>query len=76
MADLESWSRENLINLARQANADRNRLLAASIELANREANTLRVLKDVLGEFERICDEVCKVPVRNAAYRAGMELFN
>lgn len=74
-SDFRAWTQENLAKFAKDANEDRNRLLAAGIKQANDNANTLRVLKNLMKEFDRICNENCKVPVRNAAYRQAMDVF-
>lgn len=64
MTDFKSWSQENLAKLA----ADQQ---AAIIAQANEHAATLVVLKGVLEFCDELCDQFCKVGVRNEAYRAG-----
>lgn len=66
MADFPSWSQQNLAALA----ADQQ---AAMVALNNANAHTLSVLQRLAQEYARLCDEVCKVPTRHAAYVAAIE---
>ena len=66
MADFPSWSQQNLAALA----ADQQ---AAMVALNNANAHTLGVLQRLAQEYAKLCDEVCKAPVRNAAYVAAIE---
>ena len=64
--DLKAWSQQNLAALA----ADQQ---AAMVALNNANAHTLCILQRLAQEYAKLCDEVCKVPVRNAAYVAAIE---
>lgn len=66
MADFTQWSQQNLAALA----ADQQ---AAMVALNNANAHTLGVLQRLAQAHAKLCDEVCKVPVRNAAYVAAIE---
>ena len=66
MADFQSWSQQNLAALA----ADQQ---AAMVALNNANAHTLSVLQRLAQEYAKLCDEVCKVPVRNPAYVSAIE---
>ena len=68
MADFPSWSQPTLAALAADQQAE-------IVRLNNELARTLVVLEGLAETFERECDQFCKVPVRNAAYVAAMELL-
>ena len=68
MADFASWSQANLANLAADQQAE-------IVRLNNELARTLVVLKGLAEAYAELCDQVCKVPVRNPAYVAAMELL-
>lgn len=69
MADFKSWRTENLVKFAEDADAEMNRLLAASIANANETARVLKVLSDLMTEYERMGDVYCFVPARHEAYQ-------
>ena len=69
--DFRSWRTENLIKFAEDANAEMNRLLAASIANANETARVLNVLRGLMTEYERMGDVYCFVPARHEAYRVA-----
>lgn len=66
MADFASCSQQNLAAVA----ADQQ---AAMVALNNANAHTLGILQRLAQEYAKLCDEVCKVPVRNPAYIAAIE---
>ena len=68
MADFASWSQPTLAILATDQQAE-------IVRLNNELAVTLAVLKGLAEEYAELCDQVCKVPVRNADYVAAMELL-
>ena len=65
----------NLVQYAKDAASDRNRLLAANIALSKSEAEAMRILRDLTVEFEVMCDQFAKKPNRSAAYREAKELL-
>ena len=75
MADFKSWRTENLVKFAEDANAEMNRLLAASIANANETARVLAVLRGLMTEYERMGDVYCFVPARHEAYRDADGVF-
>ena len=76
MPDFPSWKHENLVKFAEDADAEMNRLLAASIANANETARVLKVLSDLMTEYERMGDVYCFVPARHEAYRAAKRVFD
>jgi hypothetical protein len=75
MADFHSWKHENLVKFAEDADAEMNRLLAASIANANETARVLKVLSDLMTEYERMGEVYCFVPARHEAYRDADRLL-
>jgi len=75
MPDFKSWRTENLVKFAEDANAEMNRLLAASIANANETARVLQVLRGLMTEYERMGDVYCFVPARHQAYRDAEGVF-
>ena len=71
MPDFRSWRTENLVKFAEDADAEMNRLLAASIANANETARVLTVLRGLMTEYERMGDVYCFVPERHEAYRVA-----
>ncbi len=69
MPDFKSWKHENLVKFAEDADAEMNRLLAASIANANETARALTVLRGLMTEYERMGDVYCFVPARHEAYQ-------
>ena len=75
MPDFKSWKHENLVKFAEDANAEMNRLLAASIANNNETARVLNVLRGLMTEYERMGDVYCFVPARHEAYRDADRLL-
>lgn len=75
MPDFKSWRTENLVKFAEDADAEMNRLLAASIANANETARVLNVLRGLMTEYERMGDVYCFVPERHEAYRVAEKVF-
>lgn len=75
MADFPSWSRENLVAFAQEYAADRNKMLAASIDQANKHAAVLVVLKALADDYARVCDMFCCKPERSVEYRNAREML-
>lgn len=75
MADFKSWRTENLVKFAEDANAEMNRLLAASIANANETARVMAILRGLMTEYERMGDVYCFVPARHEAYRVADRLL-
>lgn len=75
MPDFKSWRTENLVKFAEDADAEMNRLLAASIAQANETARVLGVLRGLMTEYERMGDVYCFVPARHEAYRDAEGVF-
>ena len=75
MADFKSWRTENLVKFAEDADAEMNRLLAASIANNNETARVLVVLRGLMTEYERMGDVYCFVPARHEAYRDADRLL-
>jgi hypothetical protein len=75
MPDFKSWRTENLVKFAEDANAEMNRLLAASIANANETARVLNVLRGLMTEYERMGEVYCFVPARHEAYRDADRLL-
>ena len=75
MADFKSWRTENLVKFAEDANAEMNRLLAASIANNNETVRILQVLRGLMTEYERMGDVYCFVPARHEAYQAAEGVF-
>ena len=75
MPDFKSWRTENLVKFAEDADAEMNRLLAASIANANETARVLNVLRGLMTEYERMGDVYCFVPARHEAYRVADRLL-
>ena len=76
MPDFKSWRAENLVKFAEDADAEMNRLLAASIANNNETARVMAILRGLMTEYERMGDVYCFVPARHEAYRdAAMELL-
>ena len=73
--DFRSWRTENLVKFAEDADAEMNRLLAASIANANENARVLNVLRGLMTEYERMGDVYCFVPGRHEAYRVAEGVF-
>ena len=73
--DFRSWRTENLVKFAEDADAEMNRLLAASIANANETARALTVLRGLMNEYERMGDVYCFVPARHEAYRDAEGVF-
>jgi hypothetical protein len=73
--DFRSWRTENLVKFAEDADAEMNRLLAASIANANETARVLAVLRGLMTEYERMGDVYCFVPARHEAYRDADRLL-
>ena len=73
--DFRSWRTENLVKFAEDADAEMNRLLAASIANANETARVLNVLRGLMTEYERMGDVYCFVPGRHEAYRDADRLL-
>jgi hypothetical protein len=73
--DFRSWRTENLVKFAEDADAEMNRLLAASIANANETARVLQVLRGLMTEYERMGDVYCFVPARHEAYRDAEVVF-
>ncbi len=73
--DFRSWRTENLVKFAEDADAEMNRLLAASIANANETARALTVLRGLMTEYERMGDVYCFVPARHEAYRDADGVF-
>lgn len=71
MPDFKSWRTENLVKFAEDADAEMNRLLAASIAQSNENARVLKVLRGLMTEYERMGDVYCFVPARHEAYRVA-----
>jgi len=69
MPDFKSWRTENLVKFAEDADAEMNRLLAASIANNNETARVLAVLRGLMTEYERMGDVYCFVPARHEAYQ-------
>jgi len=59
MATFETWSQPTLAKLAADQQAEAAMLRAIIAELAK--------------EYAALCDQFCKVPVRNEAYLAAMD---
>ena len=68
MADFKSWGHDTLAKFAADSQAE-------IVRINNRHAETLRVLSDLMREYERTCDMFCKVADRNLAYRAAKHLM-
>ena len=75
MPDFKSWRTENLVKFAENADAEMNRLLAASIANNNETASVLNVLRGLMTEYERMGDVYCFVPARHEAYRVADRLL-
>ena len=75
MPDFKSWRTENLVKFAEDADAEMNRLLAASIANNNETARVLNVLRGLMTEYERMGDVYCFVPARHEAYRVADRLL-
>ena len=75
MPDFRSWRTENLVKFAENADAEMNRLLAASIANNNETARVLNVLRGLMTEYERMGDVYCFVPARHEAYRVADRLL-
>ena len=75
MPDFKSWRTENLVKFAEDANAEMNRLLAASIAQANENARVLQALRGLMAEYERCGEVYCFVPERHEAYMVAESLF-
>ena len=75
MPDFKSWRTENLVKFAEDADAEMNRLLAASIANANETARVLNVLRGLMTEYERMGEVYCFVPARHEAYRDADRLL-
>jgi hypothetical protein len=73
--DFRSWRTENLVKFAEDADAEMNRLLAASIANANETARVLNVLRGLMTEYERMGEVYCFVPARHEAYRDAEGVF-
>lgn len=73
--DFKSWRTENLVKFAEDADAEMNRLLAASIANNNETARVLNVLRGLMTEYERMGDVYCFVPARHEAYRDAEKVF-
>ena len=73
--DFRSWRTENLVKFAEDADAEMNRLLAASIANSNETARVLTVLRGLMTEYERMGDVYCFVPARHEAYRDADGVF-
>lgn len=73
--DFKSWRTENLVKFAEDADAEMNRLLAASIANANETARVLTVLRGLMTEYERMGDVYCFVPARHEAYKVADRLL-
>ena len=69
--DFRSWRTENLVKFAEDADAEMNRLLAASIANNNETARALTVLRGLMTEYERMGEVYCFVPARHEAYRVA-----
>ena len=68
MADFKSWGHDTLAQFAAESQAE-------IVRLNNRHAKTLRVLADLMREYEVTCDMFCKVVDRNPAYRSAKHLM-
>ena len=68
MADFKSWSHDTLAQFAAESQAE-------IVRLNNHHAETLRVLADLMREYEVTCDMFCKVAVRNESYRAAKRVM-
>ena len=75
MPDFKSWRTENLVKFAEDADAEMNRLLAASIANANETARVLKALRGLMTEYERMGEVYCFVPARHEAYRDAEGVF-
>lgn len=75
MPDFKSWRTENLVKFAEDADAEMNRLLAASIANNNETARVLNVLRGLMTEYERMGEVYCFVPARHEAYRDAEGVF-
>ena len=75
VSDFKSWRTENLIEFCEVANSEMNRLLAASIKLANENARVLQALRGLMAEYERCGEVYCFVPSRHDAYRIAEGVF-
>ena len=75
MPDFKNWRTENLVKFAEDADAEMNRLLAASIANNNETARVLNVLRGLMTEYERMGDVYCFVPARHEAYRVADRLL-
>lgn len=75
MPDFKSWRTENLVKFAEDADAEMNRLLAASIANSNETARVLNVLRGLMTEYERMGEVYCFVPARHEAYRDAEKVF-
>ena len=75
MPDFKSWRTENLVKFAEDADAEMNRLLAASIANNNETARVLGVLRGLMTEYERMGEVYCFVPARHEAYRDAEGVF-
>ena len=75
MPDFKSWRTENLVKFAEDADAEMNRLLAASIANANETARVMAILRGLMTEYERMGDVYCFVPARHEAYRVADRLL-
>ena len=75
MPDFKSWRTENLVKFAEDADAEMNRLLAASIANNNETARVMAILRGLMTEYERMGDVYCFVPERHEAYRVAEGVF-
>lgn len=75
MENIDHWPYDNIVQFAKDAASDRNRLLAANITLANSEVVALQHLRALLTEFEEVCDQFAKKPNRSKAYREAKKLL-
>lgn len=68
MADFASWKHESLVKFAEESQKDQ-------ITQANKHAQVLKVLKDLMDDYARLSDQFCCNPERQAQYRAAKEIF-
>jgi hypothetical protein len=61
MADFSSWRTENLVSFC--------------FDSQNERALIVSVLVNLMKEYETTCDQFCKTPSRNEAYRTAKKLL-
>jgi len=64
--DFNLWKQETLAKLAKEQQEE-------IVRLNNQHCATLKTMQSLAESYAELCNQFCKVPVRNVAYRAATE---